>query len=774
MFKHYIKIAGRHLWKNKAQHILSILGITTGLICFSISSYYVRQMGEKYSAYPQYKQMARVCINDGKSSYKEHQLTGEEVQKIINNPVAGIDKLAWFNNYNSKIVSFIKGNGQEIMFNCTVAYVNTDFLDVFSCRSVSGDKLTPQPGEVILSGSCARKVYGKENPVGKTLYLAKADHDTSAISYAKIAGVIHDLPERTNEKKDFYFIQNTPYPGRGTEGTALVSKEATSEEVNQRLRIQIPTFGNERNDFPEIQRYSEIPADKETLLAKSIITLTASLILIAALINFLKFSISSFYNRTRELSLRKSLGAGVSGLWSMLFAEICITLVLVTLTTYSCTELFLPVFYSFLPESLFHNIDELKINIPSLFMQQAQYLLALLVICSGIIWIAVQRIRYYSIIKGIQTAGSRKHGIRNTMLGIQIFICIFFIAAAAGMYKAYQQAEQDRFYPISPEACKQIWIVALYQTPFRGHEDEIASRIKGIAGVKEVMFKQQGGSATYITPQQTEINGLLTSTSENYFHFMNLQLEGRFPANENSIVITKAFAKQLAKDSVGSTVTLNSKVYQISGIIEQQPFEQFNRGNQYLKFFALSGPGEQKKHTLYVKCHSGKETEIQQQILNIIRTYLPETLPYKTETLSDDLYRYFGGISLMSNLFILLSVISLIITILGIYSAITMDTESRQKEVAIRKINGAGPQVIACLFGKLYLRLLLITSAVGVPVSFLFLKLSFASFPYLEFLYNPFFWLAILIVVTCIVFITVAYRIWLISRLNPADIIKNE
>ena len=137
---------------------------------------------------------------------------------------------------------------------------------------------------------------------------------------------------------------------------------------------------------------------------------------------------------------------------------------------------------------------------------------------------------------------------------------------------------------------------------------------------------------------------------------------------------------------------------------------------------------------------------------------------------------YIGGEKMMSELFMLLSVISLIITVLGIYSAITLDTYSRQKEVAIRKINGAGPRVISLLFGKLYIRLLVIAAIPSLAIVYLFLRMLISKKVVIsaEWLNNPVLWLSIIFLTTTIVFITVAYRIWLISRLNPAEVIKSE
>ena len=148
---------------------------------------------------------------------------------------------------------------------------------------------------------------------------------------------------------------------------------------------------------------------------------------------------------------------------------------------------------------------------------------------------------------------------------------------------------------------------------------------------------------------------------------------------------------------------------------------------------------------------------------------MPASIPFLLTTKQEERFRLNGGEMLISDLFSLLSVISIVITVLGIYSAITLDTVSRQKEVAIRKINGAGPKVIALLFGKLYIRLLAISA---IPALRILTQEKITIDP--GWLNNPLMWLAILLLTTTIVFVTVAYRIWLISRLNPAEVIKTE
>ena len=103
----------------------------------------------------------------------------------------------------------------------------------------------------------------------------------------------------------------------------------------------------------------------------------------------------------------------------------------------------------------------------------------------------------------------------------------------------------------------------------------------------------------------------------------------------------------------------------------------------------------------------------------------------------------------------------------------TLDTERRQKEVAIRKVNGAGLKEIILLFARLYIWVLGISAAIALPIVYLILQIW-------KQMYTVFFndgilyWGGILLGVTTITALTVIFRILKIARINPATIIKNE
>ena len=127
----------------------------------------------------------------------------------------------------------------------------------------------------------------------------------------------------------------------------------------------------------------------------------------------------------------------------------------------------------------------------------------------------------------------------------------------------------------------------------------------------------------------------------------------------------------------------------------------------------------------------------------------------------------------LKGIILFFSIVCLVITLLGVYSAITLDTERRQKEVAIRKVNGAGLKEIILLFARLYLWLLGISAGLAFPLIYIILQ-AWKEMYLVFFDAGILYWGGIMLGVSGITALTVIFRILKIARINPATIIKSE
>lgn len=167
MFKHYLKMAIRQILKNKIQYLLSIIGIAVGLLCFSITSYYIRRFNNQFIAWANSDRMANIYVKSAQYGYEDPYIPGEVVQELMGNPITGIGQIAYSYGYGQANISISKENQKEIPYQCSIQNVTKDFPTIFSIQTLEGQTPTLKPGEVFISESSAKKIFGAENSIGK-------------------------------------------------------------------------------------------------------------------------------------------------------------------------------------------------------------------------------------------------------------------------------------------------------------------------------------------------------------------------------------------------------------------------------------------------------------------------------------------------------------------------------------------------------------------------------------------------------------------------------
>jgi ABC-type antimicrobial peptide transport system permease subunit len=138
--------------------------------------------------------------------------------------------------------------------------------------------------------------------------------------------------------------------------------------------------------------------------------------------------------------------------------------------------------------------------------------------------------------------------------------------------------------------------------------------------------------------------------------------------------------------------------------------------------------------------------------------------------LTDEKFNRLAHIETTGVLATVLAVISILLVVFSIYSAISLDTQNRQKEMAIRKINGATPKDIAILFGKSYALIFVLSYLFVYPLErYVFTQVFLIDAG------NNWDWpIIVLAVMTALIVSVTAYKIREIMHINPALILKKE
>ena len=175
----------------------------------------------------------------------------------------------------------------------------------------------------------------------------------------------------------------------------------------------------------------------------------------------------------------------------------------------------------------------------------------------------------------------------------------------------------------------------------------------------------------------------------------------------------------------------------------------------------------------------GKYAKVEDALTDLWREAQPGNM---NDVPVDNLYEeWFKGIrmlELMRELCFLLVIVSILCIVASVYSAIALESRGRQKEVALRKIHGAHSWDIMRLFGRYYLRLLLISGIIVGILSIAFITI-FATFAldgiegkdWMMILFYLFLSITIVVAVTLL---TISHKIWKVSKIHPAEVVKKE
>ena len=809
MFIHNIIIAVRNIWKYKTQNLISILGLSVALLCFSVCLYCTRYIYSTNSCFENRNrlvQMTTVNKEDGKGYAYTFCDFGQELAKLS---LPDVETYIYTNYVTDRPYNIEVKPDKLLPY--TLGFMETEpaYFQAFTPKVIVGswEQASHAPNAVILAESTAKRIFGKaENAIGKSMYLTRklgTSPETTpregGITYT-IQAVVKDLPENTSlcflRKIDAWVLNDSEGLINSRMKRSMMSgstyallKEGVSVEnfirKTNALKQEYNFFG--RDQYLEVHTFDELFWKDSSAPYFAITTLvTGILILLVGMLNFFHFLTGSFVTRIREYSLRQVNGAKSHQLWTMLLVQATLALLCSGLFTMMMMELLTP-FLSF--DLKFFALD---IDRSTLMKQAGTYLLGLWVCCMLAAAFVVWRVKHITILKGLFGGGGvyGKHRVRNVLLGIQLFICWIFFSSTIALYLQSQKTGNAILNTLTIEEKENIFSISMREYTFMTNDERksLVSEFENIPGVKEILPAVEaytGGttmSSIFSNPERTRESNIMVCVAyvaPNFFEFMNMPMQAGVALHTaNEIVVSNTFEKNFGKEVLGQVFydwfqkgyTVTGVCSPLSGSVSQRSVSSDYDPTNYIYYpFDIN---EMLFHC-YVKCEPGQKKKVGETIEKILRNRLPESVEVKIQTMWDDIRQRQSMEFELRGLIGFLAIVTLTIVLLGIYAAITLDTENRQKEVAIRKINGASMKDIILLFARLYALLLIVTFVLAIPIVSALGK-EFSQM-YTIFIDMDFgFYACVFLCITLIVTLTVGFRIYRITQINPAQIIKKE
>ncbi len=753
MILHNLKVAVRNLMKYKLQTAISVLSIAVGIVTLSfthslLSKYRLPQiLNEPYADriymvkfHPTTEEtMAR--IEQEKIMYRV--LEGEDCAKIDENIIRALKGNGGLQNVEKIVVPNVLVPSLQTEFHLTDSTIRQgnirgkimdpnmpDFSGITSV--ITGKKIgNLKAGDAIISEEAVKKIFGDKNPIGAVQSLT-CEWQEIPITVKDVFSSTSILEPYFKDCEIFYCIsdsieENYKYQYNFTQWVNVVLKKGVSEkDLKKEIDSRVAPLGY-KSELSSFLKGS--PTIEKAIPIRILVNVIGSLILIAAIIGFLRMEIQLFHSRRRELALRIVNGAKRHQVFGCILSEISIVvgfaIIIAVLLGVLLQKFFDTKFINFLDHISF------CLRITDLWLNSIIIGTATLIFCSLVAWIVARQMarEEHGLISNMRN--SHNHIFRNAMLCIQIVICIVFVCCAFTLFKGTEEILKANNVPEKDA----IYSKYLYIEPYlASNADHLLDEIKVLSDLDNMTMYSQYFTALKELEDDPELFDQLDRNI--YYQFYNtldttvLSTIGvKVKWNDHNVdrnqcfILSEKTYKKFQEYGIldHSTLTLKYRnlTLPIAGTVKNLPYN-----GEEGEFIIAINPEWKKSGNGYILVpKEGRENALFQSIEKIINQVEPQAINEMLFNFREYMNPMIGLAETVRSAGWILAIVSLIICAMSIFSTISLDTRSRRKEVAIRKVNGAKNSDIYLKFGKVYMVLIGISVIVSVPLFLLFNKL---------------------------------------------------
>lgn len=653
--------------------------------------------------------------------------------------------------------------------------------------AITGEKIKVLgPHDAIINEKQAKQIFGDKNPVGASIRLSK-DYGNYQL---RLVDVYQDLSlTEQNSSALFYSpweLEDMDLNQFYAVALYVVLKEGCTPqqlkaEVNSRLKPLGLKVKTEKLKDRLSEEYSTVA------IACSITYLIGSLILLAAIIGFLRMQTQLFWMRRREISLRITNGATRLQLFSMFATEVLV----IVLVAYFVAVLMGSWICDYLARPQFAEITSELGTISHLYLYSLVIGLVVMMLCLAIIWIVLSRICKHTQALESGMRRSHNHWFRNTMLGVQVMISMFFLGVTFCLLCWVGKMAEFNHIPDDERAYEQSLFL---QTNAAENGQRLRDKLIhlpqverwipyswGFWKVNELAENEEFSKAAWQGDPYASYNNVTNycfriTSDTSYLDFFKVKVNWKPKANRKKcILVNEELYKQMRQHHVAPNDILTvdeMDSYQIAGTFQSIPYQGSMKTDIYS--FIVIDPKEayDAKHYILV-AKPGEYKEMQVAVDRMIQKLEPAVVKPMSSNLRDYMARSMFALEILQNIAWILAIVSLAICLISIFSTVMLDTQTRKKEVAIRKVNGALTKDITKLFGRTYLVITLIAMVFAVVAILLFHIVLSQMFNMVEI--NPGFPIILsVVIVVGFIAVIIACQVRKIMKVDPSEILAKE
>jgi putative ABC transport system permease protein len=747
MVRNYLIVALRNLRKHKAYSLINIAGLAIGMACSILIFLWVRDELSFDGFHADAARIVRVYRDEGATTPgSSSALTSPPMAAAFKKDFPEVIKSTRFGTWQRRLVTSGNNNFTETGY----MHADPDFFEIFSFPFVKGDPQSAfsNPNSVVLTESAARKYFGADDPMGRTLTVDRAFDIV-------VTGVLQDPPSISSLK----FSMLSPFAlllskyldeesgdrwGFNSFSTfLLLAPEVRAKDFNAKLDGYLHRYAAEDTDRLAVQPLTDIhlrstvghePFATGSIKYVWIFSALALIILAIASINFMNLTTARYAKRAREVGMRKVVGARRSQLVRQFFAESILTSLLALGVALIFVELTLPPFNSLSGKALASgDLGKLPVLLGCIGISLATGLF------SGIYpALFLSSFRPIRVLKGALKGSGGSTAFRKTLVIIQFSLSVFLITGTAVISRqmTYMRNKDLGFdkeriihlrlfgelvgkYPIIRERLLQnpdvVSVTASLALP---------TDIQNSPGTPEWDGKDPNAKwdirADFVDFDYIETFSVPIVEGRSFSRDYATDADEAYIVNEEAVR-----RMGLKRPVVGRRFAFWGREGRIIGVMQDAHFQNFHRKIEPLVFKIFPD----WFRFLYIRLRAGDTPAV---IASIEKTWASLHLgyPFDDRFLDEEFDSLYRTEARMGTLFRTFAALAVFIACLGLLGLASFMAEQRTKEIGIRRILGASIPGITTMMSREFAVWILAANLLAWPAAWFFMGRWLRGFAY--------------------------------------------
>ena len=784
----------RGIYRNKFNSLVKIIGITLAIIPAMLIWSFIEHEKSYDRNFPGYEQIFRVIRNwQEDKKFGVHTSVPFLPALLKEFPEIETGTRLWPLYGQDAVVGDIIYNEEVILA------ADSSFFSTFRMDLLAGDKSTAlnDPGSLVISKSSAGKLFGPDDPIGKTIEFEGTRFSTDNKLFT-VKGVYDDFPLNTHLKGNFILSFQSFITSRNSNVTNHMlttyirlknpQNEATVEEKLPKFMESF--YGKQYYDYARSTyllqpvtdihlnttvNYYEYEKAKGSYANIYIFPVLVFLIIIISCLNFINLTVAEGVSRNKEFGINKIWGAGKSYYFRTYISESLVLTFVALVVALFILDLISPLFIGFVERDL-----DLKLySNPSRI--GATLILAFLIgILNGIYpanLYSSKRMADYLKVKVDPSV--KQYYVQKILQIVQFAICIFLIFGSFIVFRQLKYIDNK----INQTLKSEDVLVIKNADKLESSQEVFMAELKKTNGILNVsLCGEVPGLADYshwgLPVDSAAFNSHVAVfyTDHNYLDVLDMQLiKGRFfdpefSTDNSAVVLNETAVKTLGweADPLGKRYRLND-TFSVIGIVKDIHFTSLH--NEIIPQGFFLAPINYAGRIL-VKVQSDMVPEALRNVRRLWTSFVPNRV-IKYNFLNEDFDSWYKNERKTGLLAVLLTFIAIFLSGLGFLALVLLSIHNKTKEIGIRKVNGAKAREIIYMLNFKYVKLIAVAFVIASPLAWYAMHRWLQNFAYRTEITWWIFALAGSITLG-IALLTISWQSWRAATRNPVEALRYE